>query len=126
MRLALQAQALAYGDRDLVVSGPAYQSMSVRGGTVTVTFTNIGSGLVSSDGLPLSGFAVAGSDRKFHWAEAKIAGDTVVLRCTAVESPIAVRYAWADNPLSNLANASGLPACPFRTDNWPGVTVDAR
>jgi len=126
MRLALQAQALAYGDRDLVVSGPMYKAMSVRGAAVTLSFTSVGGGLVSRDGLPLTGFAVAGSDRKFHWADARIVGDTVVVTSQAVAAPVAVRYAWADNPECNLANASGLPACPFRTDNWPGVTVDAR
>lgn len=68
------------------------------------------------------GFAVAGAGRKFHWANARIEGDTVVLTCDAVTAPVAVRYAWGANPPCDLAGATGLPAPPFRTDRWPGVT----
>ena len=77
-------------------------------------------------GAPLRGFAIAGADRKFVWAEAEIKGDRVVVRNDAVKEPAAVRYAWADNPVCNLYNEAGLPACPFRTDTWPGVTIDRK
>jgi sialate O-acetylesterase len=70
----------------------------------------------------LSGFAIAGNDRKYHWAEARIEGDTVVVSSPDVPVPVAIRYAWAGNPTCNLVNAAGLPASPFRTDDWPGIT----
>ncbi len=126
IRLCLAAQYIHYGDRDVVASGPTYKAMTVSGSKVTITFTNIGGGLVSKDGLPLSGFAVAGPDRKFHWAQARISGSTVIVSSDAVENPVAVRYAWADNPPATLYNAAGLPAGPFRTDDWPGITVNNR
>lgn len=126
IRLCLVAQHMHYGDKDVVASGPTYKSMSIKGSQVTLTFTDIGGGLMTRDGLPLAGFAVAGADRKFHWAQAKIVGSTVVVSCDAVENPVAVRYGWADNPNCNLYNAAGLPAGPFRTDNWPGLTVNNR
>jgi sialate O-acetylesterase len=127
VRLALLALKIAYGEKDIIASGPMYKSMSVKGNTVTVTFDNVGSGLTTSDGLPIAGFAVAGADRKFHWADAKIGStNTVILTCRDVDNPVAVRYAWADNPRCNLVNSAGLPACPFRTDNWPGLTDNAR
>ncbi len=126
IRLCLLAQNIHYGDRDVVASGPTYKSMSVNGSKVTLTFTNVGGGLMSKDGLPLSGFAVAGPDRKFHWAQARISRSTVIVSSDAVENPVAVRYGWADNPAVSLYNAAGLPAGPFRTDNWPGITVNNR
>lgn len=127
MRLALQAQAVAYGDHNLLASGPMYKGMAVSGNKVTVTFTHVGTGLRTSDGLPVAGFAIAGRDRKFYWAEARIEGkDKVVLTSPNVDQPVAVRYAWADNPRCNLVNSADLPACPFRTDDWPGVTVNNR
>ncbi len=125
-RLALQAMKVAYGEKNIIASGPTFKSMAVRGNTAIVTFENVGAGLSTSDSLPVAGFAVAGADRKFHWADAKISGNTVVLTCRDVEHPVAVRYAWADNPKCNLVNSAGLPACPFRTDNWPGVTESKR
>ncbi len=126
IRLCLLAQNIHYGDRDVVASGPTYKSMSVNGSKVTLTFTNVGGGLMSKDGLPLSGFAVAGPDRKFHRAQARISRSTVIVSSDAVENPVAVRYGWADNPAVSLYNAAGLPAGPFRTDNWPGITVNNR
>jgi len=127
MRLALQAQVVAYGDHSLLASGPIYKSMTVRGNKAIVTFTHVGTGLRTSDGLPVAGFAIAGRDRKFYWAEAQIQGkDKVVLSSPNVEEPVAVRYAWADNPRCNLVNSADLPACPFRTDDWPGVTINNR
>ncbi|MBI3465290.1 MAG: sialate O-acetylesterase, partial [Planctomycetes bacterium] len=74
----------------------------------------------------LKGFAVAGSDKKFFAAEARIDGQSVVVRSDQVEKPVGVRYAWANNPLGNLFNKEGLPATPFRTDDFPGVTVERR
>ena len=81
----------------------------------------VGKGLVAN-GDKLEGFTIAGADHKFHWADAKIVGDCVEVSCKDVPRPLAVRYAWADNPLGNLYNTAGLPASPFRTDAWPGVT----
>jgi sialate O-acetylesterase len=76
-----------------------------------------------SAGVPLTGFAVAGEDRKFHNAKAEIVGDTVVVTCEAVAKPVAVRFGWAQHPVVNLFNKAGLPASPFRTDDWPGMTA---
>ena len=80
-------------------------------------------GLKTSDGAPPAGFFVAGEDRKFHPAEARIEGETVAVWSRDVPRPAAVRYAWADNPAGNLYNGAGLPASPFRTDDWPGLTA---
>ncbi|MGQ9523423.1 MAG: sialate O-acetylesterase [Armatimonadota bacterium] len=123
-RLALAALKVAYG-QDVVHSGPLYKSMKIEGDKVRIRFTNVGGGLVARGG-PLKGFAVAGADRKFVWANAEIDGDTVVVWSEHVPKPVAVRYAWASNPVCNLYNAAGLPASPFRTDDWPGVTVKNR
>ena len=120
-RLALWALAKDYGKTDLVYSGPVYQSMKVDGDKVTIAFDHVGGGLVAKDGA-LKGFAVAGQDKKFFWADAKIVGDTVVVSSKDVPLPVAVRYAWANNPECNLYNKADLPASPFRTDDWPGVT----
>ncbi|WP_020605400.1 sialate O-acetylesterase [Spirosoma spitsbergense] len=115
-RLALAAMKLAYKE-NLVSSGPLYQSASVEGNKIVVSFTNVGGGLRTSDGEALSEFAVAGSDKKFVWAKAKIEGDKVVVQSDEVANPHYVRYAWADNPVNpNLYNKEGLPASPFRTD----------
>ncbi|MDR7132012.1 hypothetical protein J2X69_004378 [Algoriphagus sp. 4150] len=74
------------------------------------------------DGNEVTGFAVAGDDRQFHWAKAVIEGSEVVVYSEEVDNPVVVRYAWADNPTCNLINSEGLPAVPFRTDNWKGIT----
>lgn len=120
-RLALWAEGTVYNQRT-EYSGPLYESMRVEGDAIRVRFAHVGSGLEASNGEPLRGFAVAGEDRKFHWAEARIDGDAVVVSSRDVPSPIAVRYAWADSPVCNLFNKDGLPASPFRTDDWPGIT----
>ena len=87
----------------------------------------MGSGLVARDGGPLKGFAVAGADRKYVWASAHVEGDTIVAWNESVPKPVAVRYAWAENPAGcNLYNREGLPAVPFRTDDWPGLTTGRR
>lgn len=122
-RLALGALDVAYG-RDIVSSGPLYSGMSAGNGSVRLRFTNIGGGLVAQDGDPLAGFTIAGEDRIFVNADARIEGDEVVVRSASVPHPVAVRYGWADNPECTLYNREELPASPFRTDDWPGVTAD--
>ena len=122
-RLALVALYKDYG-KPLVYSGPAYKSMRTEGNKIVLSFDHAGSGLVAKGGGPLKGFAVAGADQKFVWADAKIVGHSVEVSSPEVTAPAAVRYAWADNPVCNLYNQAGLPGCPFRTDQWPGVTVE--
>lgn len=125
-RLALAARAVAYG-QDVVYSGPLYQSMAVEGSSIRLWFRHLGGGLATQGGEPLKGFAIAGEDKKFVWAEARIEGETVVVHSDQVPKPVAVRYAWANNPEGcNLCNRAGLPASPFRTDDWPGVTINNR
>lgn len=135
-RLALAAQSVAYGQKGGVYSGPTYKSFTVEGQKIRVAYSAIGSGLVigtapehfyvsqkkpvpASPPSKLEGFAVAGADHKFVWADAVIDGDTVVVTSSTVSAPVAVRYAWADNPVCNLYNKEGLPAAPFRTDDLP-------
>ena len=119
-RLALAARKLAYGE-NVVFSGPVYRRHEVEGGKIVIDLAHVGRGLVAKDaaGGRLVGFTVAGADGRFVQADAAIRGDRVVVWSDAVPSPVAVRYAWADNPEgSNLFNAEGLPASPFRTDDW--------
>lgn len=117
-RLALQAQKIAYGDNKTVVSGPTYKSMEVKGEEIILYFTNTGSGLAAKNG-DLKQFAIAGADKNFVWASAIIKGDKIIVHAQGVQQPVAVRYAWADNPEGcNLYNKEGLPASPFRTDTW--------
>jgi sialate O-acetylesterase len=130
LRLALAAKHVAYG-QDLVYSGPIYDSMKIEGNKIRLTFKETGSGLQMSTppwtptGVPvpapteLTGFAIAGADQKWVWAKARIDGNTVVVSSDQVASPVAVRYGWASNPPCNLYNKEGLPASPFRTDDWP-------
>jgi len=120
-RLALAARAIAY-NQHIVYSGPLYKSMKVQGDKAIVRFDYVGSGLAAQDG-ELKGFTIAGGDRKFVPAQAEIVGDKVVVRSSEVSKPVAVRYGWADYPVVNLWNKEGLPASPFRTDNFPMVTV---
>ncbi len=149
-RLALAGLRVAYG-QNIVHSGPLYESMSVEGNKVRIKFKNVGGGLVA---LPFKdpvtphgpslakrfgrdikglrpqsevlGFAIAGADKKFVWAKAKIEGDRIVVWSEKVAKPVAVRYAWENNPICNLYNKEELPASPFRTDDWPGVTINNR
>ncbi|MFD2570554.1 sialate O-acetylesterase [Spirosoma soli] len=115
-RLALAALKTAYKE-NLISSGPLYQSATVEGNKIVISFTNVGSGLISSDGEDLGEFAIAGADKKFVWAKAKIENGKVVVSSDEVSNPKYVRYAWADNPVNpNLYNKEGLPASPFRTD----------
>jgi sialate O-acetylesterase len=123
-RLALWALARTYG-KTIVYSGPMYTLMEVQGNKAILHFENIGGGLVAK-GDSLKGFAIAGADKKFVWADANIEGNTVVVSSDKVSVPVAVRYAWAINPVCNLYNKEGLPATPFRTDTWPGITAGRR
>lgn len=121
-RLALVARQVAYGDKRVVAAGPTFQTMTVSGSQVRLKFANAGQHLLLKTGsTTLSGFAVAGADQQFHWASATLDGADVVLTCAAVPTPVAVRYDWADNPTGNLYNQAGLPAVPFRTDQWPSA-----
>jgi sialate O-acetylesterase len=114
-RLALGARYIAYGERDLVFSGPLFRSASVQDAEAVITFDHIGGGLVTRDGAAPGGFELAGPDGGFVPAQARIDGNTVRVSCESVKVPTAVRYAWADNPEgANLYNAEGLPASPFR------------
>ncbi len=117
LRLSLAARSIAYGQKELLHSGPVFESMKIRRGRAILTFNNIGSGLKTSEGNEPAEFAIAGADGKFVWASAKIKNNKVIVSSKAVPQPVAVRYAWADNPdQANLINAEGLPASPFRTD----------
>jgi sialate O-acetylesterase len=116
-RLALIARYFSYGEKDLVYSGPIFQSSKIDGHKIVVSFSNVGSGLVAIDGEALSQFEIAAEDKKFVWANAKIAGDQVLVWSDQIAQPKYVRYAWADNPVQpNLYNLEKLPASPFRTD----------
>jgi sialate O-acetylesterase len=115
-RLALAARGIAYGE-DLVYSGPLYKGMIIEGNQIRIRFDHVGGGLKAKNGT-LRSFAIAGRDRVFKWAQARIDGGTVVVSHSEIASPVAVRYAWQDNPEASLYNEEGLPASPFRTDNW--------
>jgi sialate O-acetylesterase len=123
LRLARLALKRTYNRAEIVDSGPCYRAHAVEGNTIRVQFNGADGGLHTRDGGAIVGFALAGADRKFVWAQARIEGDTVIVWNEAVPRPIAVRYAWADNPVCNLTNGAGLPAAPFRTDDWPGLTA---
>jgi sialate O-acetylesterase len=115
-RLSLIALANAY-QRKIEFSGPIYRSMEVSGSEVRLSFTHA-AGLTAKDGAPKT-FVIAGQDQKFVPAEAKVDGTMVVVSSPLVAAPVAVRYAWANNPEGcNLYNSDGLPASPFRTDDW--------
>ena len=115
LRLALAARAIAY-KQDLVYSGPIYKSMKVEGGKIRLAFDHVGGGLIAKDEDKLKGFAIAGEDLNFVWADAEIDGETVIVSSPQIEKPAHVRYAWSNNPVCNLYNKEGLPASPFRTD----------
>lgn len=118
-RLALHALVETYG-RSMPRFGPVPFALDFNDGRAKVFFEHVVDGLRTSDGGKPVGFAIAGEDRRFHWAEARIVGtDVVELTSPAVPKPVAVRYAWADNPAANLTDSVGLPAGPFRTDSWP-------
>ncbi len=136
MRLARWARRDVYGEKDLVVSGPMYREMAVEGNKIRIRFDHVGSGLMvaekaadSCGKMPvecdleasdLKGFAIAGADKRWHWAKAEIDGQDVVVSSEEEDAPVAVRYAFRGNPMGdcNLYNKEGLPAVPFRTDRW--------
>ncbi len=126
LRLARIAEALLYGKGNEEYSGPIYKSMKIEGANVRLQFDHVGGGLVAGENALLSGFTIAGADKQFYSAEAKIEGDEIIVSNSNVSSPVSVRYAWADNPHCNLYNKAGLPASPFRTDDWPEVTFSRR
>lgn len=122
-RLALNALKQVYG-QDIVHSGPVFESMQLDGNKFTVSFKHAMGGLKSSDKYGyVKGFEVAGQDRRFFWAQARIEGSKIVVWSDQVASPVALRYGWSDDNIeANLFNGEGLPATPFRTDTWKGVT----
>ena len=120
-RLALIAFNRVYG-RNLVCSGPLYSSMKKDGNTIRLGFDHIADGLAAKNGEPLKGFTIAGNDRVFYEARAEIDGNEIVVSCKNVQNPVAVRYGWESSPECNLYNSAWLPASPFRTDSWPGIT----
>jgi sialate O-acetylesterase len=116
-RLALVAEKLVYGEKNIIHSGPVLESYTIKGNQVILSFSNVGGGLITKDGGPLQYFSIAEANKKFVWANAKIEGNTIVVWNDNISNPVAVRYAWADNPAgANLYNKEGLPASSFRTD----------
>ncbi|RAW00988.1 sialate O-acetylesterase [Pseudochryseolinea flava] len=113
-RLALLARAKVYGEKNQF-SGPLYSSMVIENNAIRISFNHVGKSLVIKGDI-LKGFAIAGQDGKFVWADARIEGKTIVVSSSTIARPVAVRYAWAKNPQANLFNDAGLPASPFRTD----------
>jgi sialate O-acetylesterase len=122
-RLALAGRGIAYSDK-IEYSGPIYKSMKVKGDKAIVSFDHA-DGLEARGG-ELKGFAVCGLDKKFVWAKAEVDGDKVIVSSPDVKEPVAVRYGWSDFPVLNLWNKAGLPASPFRTDDFPMVTEKAK
>ena len=120
-RLALIAEATVYGE-NIIYSGPIYRSMKIDGSKVRLEFDHVGSGLITNDSAPLSGFSIAGEDQTFKWAEAEIEGDEIIVWNNEIVDPVAVRYGWEINPDCNLYNKEGLPASPFCSDNWKWLT----
>jgi sialate O-acetylesterase len=119
-RLALAARAVAYGEK-IVYSGPSYKAVNITGNKAILSFDHTGTGLESKGG-ELKGFIIAGADKVWHEAKAEIKGNQVEITSDSVAKPVAVRYGWAKYPECNLYNKEGLPASPFRTDQWPGIT----
>jgi sialate O-acetylesterase len=126
IRHAYLALRQTYG-RDFVDYGPRYKNQTVQGDTIVLEFESIGGGMVPAKPRKLETFAIAGEDRVWHWADAEIHGSTVVVSSPEVSQPVAVRYAWAMNPSQRnlLYNKEGIPASPFRTDDWPLFDPDA-
>ena len=128
IRHAYLALKLTYG-KDFVASGPRFGGQTVQDGRIILSFDadSVGGGLMAAKAGPLDAFAIAGADRVWHWADARISGDTVVVSSQEVPKPVAVRHAWAMNPSQRnlLYNKEGIPAAPFRTDDWPLFDPDA-
>ena len=122
-RLARWALAKDYGMTELAYRSPNFQSLQRQDGKLIVTFGHVGNGLRTVDERQVSGFAISGDDKHWHWADAKIIDKhRIEVSSSKVPDPVAVRYAWADNPVCNVFTREGLPLTPFRSDNWPGVT----
>jgi len=122
-RLAVAARAQVYGEK-IEYSGPMYEASRIVGKKVYLQFSHQGSGMTTKGDVALKGFAIAGADKKFVWADAEIVGGEIMVSSAMVPKPVAVRYGWANNPECNLYNREGLPASPFRTDTWKGITAD--
>ncbi len=123
-RLAYQAMKVAYNDKKIIADGPVLESVKFEGNKAIVSFTNKAKALIHSDAKAIRGFVIAGEDKKFYYADAAIIdANTLKVSSKLVANPVAFRYAWANNPsLANLYNSAGLPAYPFRTDDWKGIT----
>lgn len=121
LRLALNALALVYG-KDIEYASPLLDTCIFESNVAKISFLNTYKGLTTNDNKPLRGFAIAGPDKQFYWANAKIVDNKVILSSNKVKQPVAVRYNWAVNPQGNLFNSAGLPASSFRTDSWKGIT----
>ncbi|MFK7845420.1 MAG: sialate O-acetylesterase [Rhodothermales bacterium] len=124
-RLALSALNVTYAKGN-TAAGPLYKSFAAEGNEIRIQFDHAEHGLMTPDGAKLTGFAIAGDDQVFHWADARIDSSEVVVSSRRVAAPVAVRYGWANNPIVNLYNTERLPASPFRTDDWPGITVGVK
>ncbi len=120
-RLALLARKISYGEK-IVADGPEFDGAKFKDGKAILSFDSVGGGLEARGGK-LTGFAIAGEDKKFDWADAVIEGNKVVVSSASVAKPAAVRYGWSDFPVVNLFNKEGIPASPFRTDDWPITTA---
>jgi sialate O-acetylesterase len=126
-RLVRWALAKDYGISDLAYQSPTYKSMEMQGNKIVLQFDHVGPALSTFDVVKPRGFAIAGPDQKFVWADAELKADnTIVVWSDKVAEPTAVRYAWADNPVCNVYSKNGLPLTPFRTDDWPGVTAEVK
>ena len=123
-RLGMWARGAVYGE-DVAVSGPLYAKQKIGKGKIVLSFKHTDGGLVAK-GDELTGFTIAGADRQFHPAEAHIEGETVVVSAAEVKQPVAVRYGWENNPQCNLFNKAGLPASPFRTDDFPPAQTEEK
>ena len=127
MRLARWALVDTYKLTGITPRSPIYKSMEKQDHKIVLTFEHVPGGWRPFDVAEPRGFAIAGADKKFVWGKAKIVGpDKIEVSSDAVMDPVAVRYAWADNPVCNMYSAAGLPLTPFRTDDWPGVTAEAK
>lgn len=126
IRHALLALKRVYG-KDVVESGPRFRKQRIDGDRIILEFDSVGSGLMPAKPGTLDSFAIAGADRQWHWADARIEGNTVIVSSPNVDRPVAVRYGWAMNPSQRnlLYNKEGLPASPFRTDHWPLFDPDS-
>lgn len=123
LRLGLWALGTIYGER-IVYSGPIYQGRERHGSAMSISFAHTGSGLTTRDNKAPDYFTIAGADKEFHPATAEIVGSRIVVFSDQVTEPVAVRFAWSNTAEPNLMNREGLPASPFRTDDWPGITID--